>query len=103
MSMTLGEYIRKLRLASGLSLRAVASASGISPTYLSLIELGKTKVPTTDRLEKIAKAIDVDSDELVFRAGQLPSDVLRALEQFPKQATHVLRYTGVTKMKRTVL
>lgn len=102
--MKLGAYIKRQRLSEGLSLRGVARKVGISPTYLSLVESDKhLSLPTADRLEKLAKALKCDGDALCFMAGRVPSDVQAAISRFPKQVTHVLRYTGVTKMKRSSL
>lgn len=99
----IGPHIRQIRVAAGMSLRSTAKLAGVSATYLSLVESGKAQTPTTDRLERIAKAIHADSDDLVIRAGRVPSDVQAAIDRFPRKVTEVLRYTGVTKMKRVNL
>ena len=100
---TFGQYLRQKREASGISLRTLATIAGVGATYLSLVERDKSAPPTADRLEAMAHALGCDSDQLVVKAGRLPSDVQRCIAQFPRKATEVLRYTGVTKIKRTSL
>lgn len=100
MSKTFGQYLRFVREASGVSLRKLASDAGVSPTYLSLVERDKADPPTTAKLELMAAAMGCDRDEMVFSAGRLPSDVEAAISAFPRKVAQVLRYTGVTTMKK---
>ncbi len=60
--MTLGERIRNAR--GRLSARKLAIAAGISPSFLSDIELGKTE-PSVDTLKKIASVLNVSSSFLL--------------------------------------
>lgn len=57
--MKLNEQIRFFRKAKGMKLWQLAARSGISSTYMSLIEKG-VKKPSMDVLEKICKALEVD-------------------------------------------
>lgn len=54
----LAARVRELRAASGLSLEALASASGVSRSMISLIERGESS-PTAVVLEKLAAALGV--------------------------------------------
>lgn len=54
-----GEALREWRAARGLTLQEVADKTGISKSYLSAIELGKSS-PTVRTLEEIAKALGAD-------------------------------------------
>jgi DNA-binding XRE family transcriptional regulator len=64
-AMIAGEHpVRVYRNYRGLTLRALADASGITVPYLSQIETGKRN-PSTDVLKKIADALGFAMDDLV--------------------------------------
>lgn len=57
--MEIGAKIREERVKRGLSQRILAKQSGISNTYLSDIEVGRT-LPSVNTLLKISKALEKD-------------------------------------------
>ncbi len=63
--MEIGERLRSLRDARGLSGYALANAAGVTPTHIKAIEDGTTKSPTAGTLTKIATALGITVDELV--------------------------------------
>ena len=74
----LGEYIRRIRLTRGLNLPQVARASAeeppsqrISHPYLSQIELGQVFQPSRDRLQTLAKILQIQP-EWLFEKANLP-------------------------------
>lgn len=74
----LGEYIRRVRLMRGLNLPQVARASAdeapsqrISHPYLSQIELGQVFQPSRDRLQTLAKILQIQP-EWLFEKANLP-------------------------------
>lgn len=93
-----GEHLRKTRESAGVSLRALARRCDLSPAYISLVELGKSDPPTANVIEQIAAVLKCDADDLVFRAGRLPSDVAATIQRYPKKVTQVLRFVGLTKI-----
>lgn len=62
----LGSRVRALRKASGLTLEAVAQASGISRAALSKIERGEMS-PTYESLLKVARGLKTDIAALISR------------------------------------
>ncbi|RYZ86660.1 MAG: XRE family transcriptional regulator [Proteobacteria bacterium] len=60
---SLGDKIKSLRLATGVSLRQFSGTVGITPAFMSDIELGR-RYPSDEVLEKIARALDVPFTEL---------------------------------------
>ena len=62
----LGRRIRKCRLDSRMTLKAVEQASGLSATHLSEIERGRTS-PTIGALVRIARALDRDASYFIER------------------------------------
>lgn len=67
-----GAMIREAREAKGMSLRELAKRIEVSPTFLSKVETEDLK-PKEDKLRKIASILGVDGDDLVGRAGRVPS------------------------------
>jgi transcriptional regulator with XRE-family HTH domain len=55
----IGRKIRRLRFQNGLTLQKVAERTGLTKSYLSMLELGK-KSPAIATLSKIAQALSVD-------------------------------------------
>jgi transcriptional regulator with XRE-family HTH domain len=68
----LGERIRAMRKAAGLTLEAVAETSGISRAALSKIERGEMS-PTYESLLKVARGLKTDIAALVSRS-EMPAD-----------------------------
>lgn len=59
-----GEKIKELRNLKGFSISGLAAKVGISKGYLSDIEKGVKTNPSTEALEKIANALDVNVSDL---------------------------------------
>lgn len=68
-SLSLGGYLRSLRQASGLTLRAVEKEIGVSSAFLSQLESGKVKQPSPLVLYKLASEYGVPYNDLMERAG----------------------------------
>jgi XRE family transcriptional regulator, master regulator for biofilm formation len=62
-----GKKIKSLRLQKGISLSQLSEITGISKSYLSLIERDIQTNPSLDIIEKIAEAFDVAVAEIVRR------------------------------------
>jgi len=58
-------YLKDLRLSKGISLRKVSEKTGLSDTYISLIESGKRPLPRLETLEKICDVYDIKLLELL--------------------------------------
>lgn len=63
----LGQAVRALRLATGLSMEQLADAAGLHPTYLSDIELGKGN-PTIGKLADLASVFGLPASRLIADA-----------------------------------
>lgn len=77
-----GKYIKKLRDERNLSLRQVDLYSGVSNSYLSMLENGKRKIPSPDVLKKLAEAYKVDYNQLMEKAGYIDRGVVYAPTYF---------------------
>lgn len=81
MGLSFGEWMRRWRKKKGLSQRALAREVGIDFTYISKVEndVPGFESPSEETLSRLAEALDVDADEMITRAGRVPSDVQRIL------------------------
>lgn len=64
----IGQRVRLLRKARGLSQEKLAEKVGISTTHMSHIETGSTKL-SLPVLAALSKALDTSCDELLFGHG----------------------------------
>lgn len=78
-----GRYIRQHRTTKGLTQQEVATRIGASLPYYNKIENAKLPPPGPETLEGIARALDVDRDEVYAVAGKIPSDVIEVLRGRP--------------------
>ena len=61
-------YIRKLRMDQKLSLRDVAARTGVSVSYLTMIEHGRSSAPGVPILKKLAPVYKIPLHELMKAA-----------------------------------
>ena len=72
---TVGQRIRESRKSRNLTQRELADRVGINFTYLSRVEndrLDDEQTPREETLQRIAKALDADPDELLLLARRIP-------------------------------
>lgn len=82
--MTLGKKIKELRAEKGLSQAALEELSGVNSKLLSKYE-NERIIPTADTLRKIAEALQISSDYLIFEnAPKNGISQLHDLELFEK-------------------
>ena len=86
---SLGEFLRRQRELSRLSIRQLAELCGISNPYLSQIERG-LRMPSGVILQSLAKGLKISAETLYTQAGILDpqetedSDVVRAVMHDPQ-------------------
>jgi transcriptional regulator with XRE-family HTH domain len=69
-----GAKLRSMRAANEMSQRALAQASGLTPSYVCKIESGSLQTPpSADAVTSLAKALGADEVELLHAAGRVPS------------------------------
>src|SRR4051812_15382717 len=79
---TLGAYVRQARERAGLSLRHLEAITGISRPMLNRLELDLLDKPSPTVLQRVAEALELDSDDLFAFAGYRPSDKLPGLAPY---------------------
>jgi transcriptional regulator with XRE-family HTH domain len=70
-----GYNIKRLRLKKGVSLREFAQAVGVSPSFLSQVENGKT-TPSLDTLKAIADTLETTIANLMGETPRTTQDVV---------------------------
>lgn len=79
----LGVYIKRKRLECGYSFRELARKIGVDHKTITRIEDGSTVQPNPLLLQRLARALDVDYEDLAALTGQLVPDGL------PSYATYL--------------
>jgi transcriptional regulator with XRE-family HTH domain len=97
------EYIRKLRMDQRLSLRDVAARTGVSVSYLTMIEHGRRGAPGVPILKKLAPLYKISLQELMKSAGYLDEAplVLNDEEEVNRAFEYVMndpRYKSGTRL-----
>ena len=75
---TLGEQIRELREAEDMSLRELAGAIGVSPAFMSDVELGR-RYPSDKHVGALATALGTSTEELSKHDTRPPIQELRRM------------------------
>jgi DNA (cytosine-5)-methyltransferase 1 len=94
MATRLGTTIKRLRMAKGLSLNALAIRLKIDRSHLSRIENGKID-PSNVLLRRLSACLGGDQEELTILCGRLPKDVQAILNDSPKSFISYLRRFSV--------
>lgn len=107
MIMHIGQQLRALREAKGLSQGDIERRSGLLRSYISRVEGGYT-APSLATLEKFAKALGVESYQLLFDHAGHSERPRPAPPHTPAQASKSLRrlitlYEGMPSSHRRLL
>jgi len=91
-----GQRIRTLREAKkvedpAFSLRKFARDVGISPTFLSKVEMGEFAPPAPERIKKMAELLGVDADELLALAKKVDPQLSEIIRDMPSAMADFLR------------
>lgn len=91
-----GQYVRRQRLAllqgdKNYSLRRVALASRLEPSFLSKIERGLVPPPSEGKIRALAETLREDPDVLLAMAGKVSTDVQDAIRRRPRLFTELIR------------
>ena len=95
----LGQSIRIIRQAKGLTTSSVAGSAGISSAFLSLVEAGQ-RAPSMAVLSRLAEALDVPLETLVLLSAERGSSLRSSDEAANSLARTVRRLVGVEKRLR---
>ncbi len=72
----LGKLLHTARKERGLTLGAVASASGMDGSSIKRLEDGQFNRPDPEKLQRVARTLDLDVEDLFALAGYTPTEGL---------------------------
>ena len=73
------------------SLRRVALACGLEPSFLSTVERGVTPPPSEVKIKALAAALNEDPDVLLAMAGKVSTDLQEVIRDRPQLFAELLR------------
>jgi transcriptional regulator with XRE-family HTH domain len=93
---TFGDYVRQKRLqlqegAPHFSLRKVAAAIDVEPSYLSKIERGEQPPPGETTIIALAKVLGEDPDVLLALAGKVSEELQAIIRKRPTLFAQLIR------------
>jgi transcriptional regulator with XRE-family HTH domain len=68
-SSNVGQYLKRLRVSKGLSVRGLAATAKVDAAWLSKVERGIYASPGPRELWRLAQALDVETADLYLEAG----------------------------------
>lgn len=74
------EALRALRCEAGMSQNALATAIGLSHTYVWNVEAGRAKLTARDTIEAWAGVLGVHPDKVYKAIGSVPHDIVEHLQ-----------------------
>jgi transcriptional regulator with XRE-family HTH domain len=84
--MTFGEYIKAKRTEKQINLRKLAELTSIAPAYLSDIEKGKRNSPSSEKMDRIAIALELTEEEILkmkdIAATDRPNNVAPDISEY---------------------
>ncbi len=89
-SLTLGEYVRRLRRQTKTSLQDLADATGLSISHLSRVE-NDNAMANPDTIVKLCRALGGDLELMLLKADCLPQEILERLTRRASQGAAALR------------
>ena len=85
-----GGWLREQREKQGIGLREFSRATGLNPSYISMLETGSLEAPSPEMLDKIADGLDIESGKLHIIFGYLPQAVAAKIDKDPERAGELL-------------
>jgi transcriptional regulator with XRE-family HTH domain len=91
-----GEYLRQRReklqeTDAQFSLRRVAAAIGVEPSYLSKVERGEQPPPSEKAVLALAQALGEDPDVLLALAGKVSAELQQIIRKRPQLFAQLIR------------
>jgi len=99
MNEQVGEQLKAVRTAFGLSQRELAKRAGVTNGMVSLIEQGRVS-PSVGSLQKILAALPMTMAEFFTRDMRGPEDVVFRAADLPDMATGPIEYRLVAATRR---
>ena len=94
--MTFGRYIKSSRetlsqYSKRYSIRKVAAAIGVQPSYLSKVERNVVAPPSEEKILALANELEEDPNVLLAMAGRVSSDIQEVIMKRPQLFASIIR------------
>jgi len=89
-----GQRVRERRLAlkgDQYSLRQVAKAVDVTPSFLSKVERGDLPPPSEATIQKLAEVLGLNPDVMLALAGKVSSDLKEVILRRPELVADLIR------------
>lgn len=86
-----GSFLRNLRESKGLSLRKLAEAVEVEPSYISKVERDLVGPPGEATIKKIALVLEQNPDVMLAMSGKISSDLRQAIIRRPELFSRLIR------------
>lgn len=84
-----GIWMRRMRQKKGISCASLGKLIGVSKAYISSVELGRSYLPSEERLKQIAKYLDIPEEEIIIKASIYKKDANRQNKSFTTHSNRV--------------
>ena len=78
----LGSLLKRERERAGMTVRQLADAAGLVPSTVSRLETGFIATPRPEHLQRLARALAIDVEELYVTVGYLTPGALPELRPY---------------------
>ncbi|WP_121605981.1 helix-turn-helix domain-containing protein [Virgibacillus sp. Bac332] len=95
----LGQWLKSKRRGFNYSMRTLSLISGVSYSYISLIENGKRTHPTDEVIDKLRNALDVSEKEANF----IKSEIANSSKNFIKSSINELTTDQIRLLKEYIV
>lgn len=85
------EALRALRIEAEMSQKALATAIGLSHTYVWNVEAGRVKLTARETIEAWARALGVHPDKVYKAVGAVPHDIVEQLQHVDLETWQTVR------------
>lgn len=96
--------LKRLRLAKGMSVRALSESSGVSHSYISQIENGTRDTPQPDLIKKLSKGLEINYYSLMRTAGYLneTNEKMKLFSKALKEAPQEYKINYLNEFSRRI-
>jgi transcriptional regulator with XRE-family HTH domain len=98
----LGAFITRHRKAKGLTQPQLGDLVGLPDSTILRIERGEFKAPSPEKLQRIARALEIDFEDLFVLAGYATPEGLPGLPVYLREKYDDLSDEGVARVERYV-
>lgn len=101
MDTRIGELVKQIRKSKGMTLQDLANATGLSVSYLSILERGGNS-PTIANLQKICQALSITFNELILSLDENIVYIPKGQRRVIFEECNAVLYEAITEGNRHI-